>query len=143
VANTLAEHCGSLDALAAMSEEDLQEIPSIGPAIAASVARFFQERHNRELIKRFRAAGVHLAGQKRRMAGALSGMVFVLTGTLPGLTREDAKELIEKHGGTVASSVTKQVTHVLAGADAGSKLAKARSLGVPIIDEDALRGIIA
>ena len=117
----------------------------VGPVLAESISRFLREPHNREGIQQLRAAGVHwLEGPPQRTAaGALSGRTFVLTGTLPTLSREDAKAMIEARGGKVAGSVSKKTDYVVAGAEAGSKLARAEELGVAIVDEDQLRAMLA
>ncbi len=134
VAQLLAERFGSMDALRKATEEELQSASGIGPTIAESIAHFFAEKHNREIVRRLGAAGVSM---KTRPAegGNLAGKTFVLTGTLPGYSREEAKQLIEKQGGRVASSVSKGVDYVLVGDEPGSKLAKAKSLGIPLISE--------
>ena len=120
-------------------------MPEVGPVLAESIARFFAERHNRDVIAALRAAGVHWreTEPQRATAGRLTGKTLVLTGTLPTLTREDAKALIEAEGGKVAESVSKKTSCVVAGAEAGSKLAKARELGIPVVDEDGLRRLLA
>jgi len=112
--------------------------------VAASVARFFAEQHNREVVDQLRAAGVHWKeGQAApRVAGRLAGKTFVLTGTLPNWTRDEAKERIEAAGGKVAGSVSKKTDFVVAGAEAGSKLDKAVELGVTVIDETRLRTML-
>jgi DNA ligase (NAD+) len=120
-------------------------VNDVGPVVAASVARFFAEPHNREGIEQLRAAGVHWTeGAPQRTApGTLAGLTLVLTGTLPTLARDDAKALIEAAGGKVAGSVSRNTDYVVAGADAGSKLAKAGELGVAVLDEAGLRNLIA
>jgi len=136
----LAEAFESMDAIASASVEDLQKAEEVGPKVAESVAQFFREPRNAELIERLRAAGLQFAYQSTRpKGGPLAGMVFVLTGTLPTLSRDAAKALIEAAGGKVSGSVSKKTSYVLAGEDAGSKLDKARELGVKIIDEDQFR----
>jgi DNA ligase (NAD+) len=143
VAALLAGQFSSLEDLAAADEERLQGIPAIGPRIAASVVHFFRDPHNRELLRRLREAGLTMTASSRRpAAGPLAGTTFVLTGTLPSLTREEAKRLIEDSGGRVASGVSRNVTHVLAGSDAGSKLEKARALNITILDEEAFRSLL-
>ncbi|MEO8168138.1 MAG: BRCT domain-containing protein, partial [bacterium] len=124
------------------TEEELQSVNGIGPQIAESVAFFFKEKHNRDLIRRLKEAGVTLAAPVSKKKGTLAGKTFVLTGTLPTLSREEAKDLIEAQGGKVSSGVSKNVQYVVVGEDAGSKLDKAKKLGVPIIDEDQFRKII-
>ena len=144
-AKDLARHFGGLDALMAADEEALIDAPDVGPVLAESVAGFFAEPHNREVIGALRAAGVHWpeAAPQRAATGKLQGRTLVLTGTLPAMTREEAKELIEAEGGKVAGSVSKRTDYVVAGAEAGSKLAKAQELGVPILDEDGFRRLLA
>ncbi len=135
VAQLLAEHFSSTDALAAATEEELQSVSGLGPRIAESVMHFFGEKHNREILKKLKKAGVTLAATTRGQKGTLTGKTFVLTGTLPTYSREEAKRIIEQHGGKVASGVSKNVQYLLAGDDAGSKLAKAKTLGVTILTE--------
>jgi DNA ligase (NAD+) len=140
-ARDLAAHFGTLDAVAQADVEALQQVPDVGPIVAESVVQFFAEPHNREVIAGLQAAGIHYAPVAPRQsvsAGAVAGRSFVLTGTLPNLTREDAKARIEAAGGRVAGSVSKKTDFVVAGADAGSKLEKAQALGVKIIDEQGL-----
>ena len=144
-ARDLAGHFGSLEALMAADEARLLQVPDVGPVVAASVAHFFAERHNREVIEQLRAAGVHWPEAKGTGAatpGPLAGSTVVLTGTLPNLTREVAAERIVAAGGKVTGSVSKKTTFVVAGADAGTKLEKARALGVRVIDEDGLRRLL-
>jgi DNA ligase (NAD+) len=143
-AKDLARHFGSLEALMDADEAALLEAPDVGPVLAQSVARFFGERHNRDVIRQLREAGVRWRDEspQRAAAGRLSGLTFVLTGTLPTLKREDAKALIERQGGKVSGSVSARTQYVVAGAEAGSKLAKAQELGVAIIDEDGLRRLL-
>jgi DNA ligase (NAD+) len=119
----------------------LQEAEEVGPKVAEAVADFFREPHNRELVERLRAAGLQFTYHtKRARAGPLQGLTFVLTGTLPNLSREEAKQKIEAAGGKVAGSVSKKTNFVVAGADAGSKLTKARELGIEILTEEQLVG---
>lgn len=144
-ARDLARYFGSLDALLAADEEALLEAPDVGPVVAASIARFCAEPHNREVIAQLRAAGVRWregAPAKRAAAGPLAGKTFVLTGTLPTWNRDEAKERIEAAGGKVAGSVSKKTDYVVAGTEAGSKLEKAQALGVNVIDEDGLRRLL-
>jgi DNA ligase (NAD+) len=136
VAQVVAEHFPSVELLRNAREEDLQAVSAIGPKIAESIVRFFSEKHNRDIIKRLAEAGLSLAAAKKTTRGRLAGKTFVLTGTLSGYTREAAKRLIEEHGGTVASSVSKNVHYVIVGEDAGSKLAKARQLGIRTLSEE-------
>jgi len=142
-AKDLARHFGKLDALLAADEPELLEVPEVGPVLAQSIRQFFTEAHNREVIAQLRAAGVEWpeTSPQRKPAGKLAGLTFVLTGTLPTLAREDAKQLIEEQGGKVAGSVSKKTSYVVAGADPGSKLDRAGELGVPVIDEQQLRAM--
>ncbi len=144
-ARDLARHFGSLEALMAADEAELLGVDDVGPIVAASIVRFFAEPHNRAVIAQLRAAGVHWTDTdpQRVAPGALAGVTFVLTGTLAVLSRDDAKALIEAQGGKVAGSVSAKTRYVVAGADAGSKLAKAVQLGIPILDEDGLRRMLA
>jgi DNA ligase (NAD+) len=142
-AQILAGHFGSLDAIAAASAAELQEAQEIGPKVADSIRQFFAEEQNRKLIERLRTAGLQFTGPKtRKEEGTLSGRTFVLTGTLPTLKREDAKERIEAAGGKVVGSVSSKTHYVVAGEDAGSKLDKARGLGVAILDEAGLLAML-
>ena len=146
-AKDLARHFGSLEALmaaAADGGERLQQVPDVGPVVAASIARFFAEPHNVEVIAQLRSAGIEWqAGTPAAAAqSAIAGKTFVLTGTLPALTREEAKELIEARGGKVAGSVSKKTDYVVAGAEAGSKFTKAQELGVTILDESQFRELL-
>jgi DNA ligase (NAD+) len=145
-ARDLARHFGGLDALMDADEAALLEVADVGPVLAQSIARFFVEPHNREGVERLRAAGVHWpehAPQPREGAGVLAGMTLVLTGTLPTLSRDEAKAMIEAAGGKAAGSVSAKTSYVVAGDEAGGKLDKARSLGIPVIDEDGLKALIA
>jgi DNA ligase (NAD+) len=139
----LAEAFGSLDAIAGATMDDLQRAEEVGPKVAESIFLFFREPRNRELVERLRAAGLRFTYESSRpQAGPLKNLTFVLTGTLPNLTRDDAKKLIETAGGKVAAAVSKKTSYVVAGDDAGSKLAKAQGLGIPIIGEDGLLDLI-
>jgi DNA ligase (NAD+) len=133
-AEFLAEHFGSIDALMAASEDELQEVNEVGPSIAASIREFFDEPRNRELVERLRKY-LNFTGKKKQRGTALAGKTFVLTGTLATYSRDEAKRIIEDAGGKVSGSVSKKTDYVVAGADAGSKLDKANSLGVKVIDE--------
>jgi DNA ligase (NAD+) len=141
-AKDLARHFGSLEALMRAGVEELQRVPDVGPVVAESIAGFFGEAHNREVIARLSEAGVRGRAEDRPAAAVLQGLTFVLTGTLPRLTREEAGALIEAAGGKVSGSVSKKTDYVVAGADAGSKLDKAQALGVRILDEDGLRRLL-
>ncbi len=140
VAKVLAASFPSIGALQDATEEELRSTSQVGPTIAESIVHFFADKHNRDTVRRLTNAGCTMSAAVARRGKALKGKSFVLTGTLPGRTREEATALIEEHGGTVSSSVSKNTSYVLAGDAAGSKLAKARSLGVKVIDEaDLLR----
>ena len=141
-AQFLAEHFGSLDAIEIASEEGLQEVEEVGPRIAKSIVEFFAEPKNRELVGELRAAGLQLKGRKKERGTKLAGKTFVLTGTLANYTRDEAKKMIEDAGGKVAGSVSKKTDYVVAGADAGSKLDKARELGVGVIDEKDMEKLL-
>jgi DNA ligase (NAD+) len=141
-AQFLAEHFGSLDALIAATEEELLEVEEVGPRIAQSIAEFFKEPSNVELVERLEAAGLQFKGTKKVRGTALAGQTFVLTGTLPTYSRDDAKKMIEDAGGKVSGSVSKKTNFVVAGDDAGSKLDKARQLDVAVIDEEELRKML-
>jgi len=134
-AEFLAEHFGSMDALEHASVEELQNVDEVGPRIAASIAEFFSIPANRKLVERLREAKLTLTGEKKQRGTKLAGKTFVLTGTLPRFTRDEAKKMIEDAGGKVTGSVTRKTDYVVAGSDAGSKLDKARELGVAVIDE--------
>ena len=139
-AKVLADRFSSLDALAAASVEELQQVDDVGPRVAEAVRDFFSESKNRDLVEQLRAAGLQFEQEAVEKAGDhLTGLTFVLTGTLPTMSRDRAKQLIEQHGGTVTSSVSKKTDYVVAGEAAGSKLAKAEKLGVSVIDEEELR----
>lgn len=140
VAKVLAASFPSIAALQDATEDDLRSTSQVGPTIAESITHFFADRHNRDIVRRLRDAGLTMSSAASRKGKALAGKTFVLTGTLPVRSREEATALIEENGGTVSSSVSKNTSYVLAGESAGSKLAKARSLGVKIIGEaDLLR----
>ena len=139
-ARDLAQHFGSMEALWAADSETLQQVPAIGPVVAQSVAQFFAEPHNRDVIRQLLAAGVSFERTPRAAApsGRLEGKTFVLTGTLPKLTREEAAQRIQQHGGRVTGGVSKKTDYVVAGAEPGSKYDKAVGLGITILDEERL-----
>jgi DNA ligase (NAD+) len=140
----LAEAFGSMAAISDASVEELQRAEEVGPKVAESLFQFFHEPRNGELVDRLRAAGLQFTYEsKRPKSGPLAGFTFVITGTLPTLSREQAKEMIESAGGKVSSAVSKKTTYVLAGEDAGGKMTKAQSLGLKIIDEPALLEMLA
>jgi DNA ligase (NAD+) len=141
-AQFLAEHFGSLDAIMNASAEELEEVNEVGPRIAESIVEFFGDEHNRKLVSDLRKAGLTFTGQKKEKGTKLAGRTFVLTGTLERHTRDEAKKMIEDVGGRVSGSVSKKTDYVVAGSDAGSKLDKARELGVSVIGEDELEGLL-
>ena len=139
-AKDLARHFGSIDALMEADVAALQQTPDVGPVVAESIAGFFREPHNREVIEQLRAAGVtwtETAGESAP-AGPFTGKIVVLTGSLASMTRDEAKERIEARGGRITGSVSKKTDYVVAGAEAGSKLDRARELGVAVLDEEQL-----
>ena len=139
----LADQFGTLDAIAGAGIDELQQAEEVGPKVAQAVYQFFREPRNQELVDRLRAAGLNFVYRDARpKGGPLKGLTFVLTGSLPNLTREDAKKLIETAGGKVAGTVSKKTSYVVAGEEAGSKLTKAQELGVPIVNEDQLLDLI-
>lgn len=142
-AQLLAETFGDLNKIAHADEDELQKANEVGPKVAQSIRKFFAEPHNHRLIDRLRDEGFHFTHEiKKREGGPLAGLTFVLTGTLPHLTRDDVKQSIEAAGGKVAGSVSKKTNYVVAGEEAGSKLDKARELGVAVIDETGLLALI-
>ena len=144
-AQLLAAEFGDIDKLAGASADELQAVEQIGPVLADSIATYFQQRQNMKVVEKLRTAGVNMRGEPRASAkagGKLAGKTFVLTGTLPNLTREEASEMIAAAGGKVSGSVSKKTDYVVAGDAAGSKLSKAEQLGVKILDEDQLRKLI-
>ncbi len=144
-AKDLARHFGKLDAIMDAGVEQLLEVNDVGPVVAESIHKFFQQPHNREVVEQLRACGVtwEEGEPAARAPKPLAGKTIVLTGTLPTLSRDEAKDLLEAAGAKVAGSVSKKTDYVVAGAEAGSKLDKARELGVPVLDEDGLRGLLA
>jgi DNA ligase (NAD+) len=141
----LAGDFGTIDALAAATREELEATEGVGPQIAESVAFFFDQAPNRVVIERLRERGLDLTAplKPKQPEGRFAGMTFVLTGTLPTLTRDEASELIANAGGKVASGVSKKTSYVVAGDEAGSKLARAQALEIPILDEAGLRDLLA
>ncbi|MBI4164873.1 MAG: NAD-dependent DNA ligase LigA [Acidobacteria bacterium] len=135
----LADHFGSLDKLAKATEEDLVQVEEVGPRVSEAIREFFDEKRNREVIEKLRKAGLRFEQEQVRKTGSkLAGKQFVLTGTLPTYSRDEAKRMIEEAGGRVLGSVSKKTDYVVVGADAGSKLDKARTLGVEMIGEGEL-----
>ncbi|MDP3924365.1 MAG: NAD-dependent DNA ligase LigA [Hydrogenophaga sp.] len=143
-AKELARHFGQLDRIMDATEEQLLEVSDVGPVVAQSIRTFFDQRHNREVVEQLRACGVHWAEGEpaERAAQPLAGKTFVLTGTFPTLSRDQAKDLLEAAGAKVAGSVSKKTDYVVAGAEAGSKLDKAQALGVEVLDEAGMMGLL-
>jgi len=141
-AQFLAEHFGSMEALEQAGVEELQSVDEVGPRIAESIVEFFSVAANRKLVERLRESGLTLRGIKKERGTKLAGKVFVLTGTLAHFTRDEAKKMIEDAGGKVTGSVSKKTDYVVAGADAGSKLDRAKELGVVVIDEKELEQLM-
>ena len=137
-AQLLAEAFGSMDALMAASVEELEAVDEVGPRVAQAIQEFFAEEKNRQLVEKLRHAGLTFTAEKKKKSSKLEGLTFVLTGTMPDLTREDAKARIEAAGGRVSGSVSKKTSYVVAGEDAGSKLDKAKELKVPVIEQAGL-----
>ena len=144
-AKELARHFGKLDAIMDASEEQLLEVNDVGPIVAQSLRTFFDQAHNCEVVAQLRACGVSWTEGEAaaRAPQPLSGKTFVITGTLPTLSRNEAKNIVEAAGGKVAGSVSKKTDYLVAGAEAGSKLLKAQALGVAVIDEAALLALLA
>ena len=144
-AQVLADHFGSIEAIESAPRDELERVREIGPVLAEAVRTWFDEPRNRELVARLREAGLKTTGE-RKVAPAgpqpLAGKTFVITGTLEALSREDAEARIAALGGKVTGSVSKKTSYLIVGADPGSKLDKARALGVPELDEAALLGLI-
>jgi DNA ligase (NAD+) len=131
-----------MSALMAASAEELLTIHDVGPVVADSIESFMAEAHNREVIEQLLASGIQLSVTEKVLNQAIAGKTFVLTGTLPSLSREDAKAMLEKAGAKVAGSVSAKTNYVVAGADAGSKLAKAEELGIAVIDEAEMLALL-
>ncbi len=142
-AELLAEEFGSIEALMAASAEELERVEEVGPRISQAILEFFADKENRHLVKRLEKAGVDMTAEKKQRSTELAGLTFVLTGTLPNLTRDEAKLKIEAAGGKTAGSVSKKTSYVVAGEEAGSKLDKARELKIPVIGEEGLLAMLA
>ena len=142
-AELLAQEFGSIDAVMEAGREELERVEEVGPRISEAILDFFTRPANRALVQALKDAGVNMTAEKKQRTTQLEGLTFVLTGTLPNMTREEAKEKIEAAGGKVAGSVSKKTSYVVAGEEAGSKLDKARELKIPVIDEAALKAMLA
>jgi DNA ligase (NAD+) len=141
-AQILAETFGDLDKIMNADEEELKKAEEVGPKVAHGIRQFFNHHSNRELVERLRNEGFVFTYTITRHTGKLEGLTFVLTGTLPNLTRDEAQARIEKAGGKILKSVSKKTNYVVAGEEAGSKLDKAKELGIKVIDEAGLIGMM-
>jgi DNA ligase (NAD+) len=141
-AQLLAEEFGTIDALIEASAEQLERVEEVGPRISQAILEFFAQPANLALVQSLKDAGVDMTAEKRQRSTQLAGLTFVLTGTLPTLTREEAKAKIEEAGGKTAGSVSKKTSYVVAGEEAGSKLDKAQALKVPVLDEAGLLALL-
>jgi DNA ligase (NAD+) len=142
-AEAIAQEFGSMDAIVNATAEELERVEEVGPRISKAIIDFFARDANRELIEHLKAAGVAMTAEKKQRSTQLAGLTFVLTGTLPTLSRDDAKATIEAAGGKVSGSVSKKTSYVVAGEEAGSKLDKANELKIPVLDEAGLMALIA
>jgi DNA ligase (NAD+) len=141
-AELLAQEFGSMDSLISANAEELERVEEVGPRISQAILEFFAQEANQELVQALKAAGVDMTAEKKVRADKLAGLTFVLTGTLPTLSREEAKKRIEDAGGKTAGSVSRKTSYVVAGEEAGSKLDKAQALQVPVIDEAGLLAML-
>jgi DNA ligase (NAD+) len=137
-AELLAQDFGAMDAIMNANAEELERVEEVGPRISLAITDFFARPANRELIGHLKAAGVKMTAEKKQRTTQLAGLTLVLTGTLPNLSRDEAKARIEAAGGKVSGSVSKKTSYVIAGEEAGSKLDKAQELKVPVLDEAGL-----
>jgi DNA ligase (NAD+) len=142
-AELLAEEFGTIEALEAATAEELEQVEEVGPRISQAILEFFAQPANRALVDSLKVAGVQMTAEKKHCSAQLAGLTFVLTGTLPTLSREAARDLIEAAGGKTAGSVSKKTNYVVAGEEAGSKLEKARALNIPVLDESGLRALLS
>jgi DNA ligase (NAD+) len=141
-AELLAQEFGSIDAVMAATAEELERVEEVGPRISEAILEFFSRPANRSLIEKLKEAGIDMTAEKKQRSTQLAGLTFVLTGTLPTLTRDDAKQKIEAAGGKVSGSVSKKTSYVVAGEEAGSKLDKANELKIPVLDEAGLLALL-
>ena len=141
-ARDLALHFGSIEAIMQAQPEALLQVPDVGPVVAGSIARFFAEPHNQEVVRALREQGVEPQLPEAQRSSGLAGKTFVLTGTLPTWSREEASSRIIAAGGKVSGSVSRKTSYVVAGEEAGSKLEKATELGVAILDETGLKTLL-
>jgi DNA ligase (NAD+) len=141
-AELLAQEFGTIDAVMAANAGELERVEEVGPRISEAILDFFSRPANRALVDHLRAAGVDMTAEKKQRSTQLEGLTFVLTGTLPTLSREEAKEKIEAAGGKVSGSVSKKTSYVVAGEEAGSKLDKAQELKIIVLDEAGLLAML-
>jgi DNA ligase (NAD+) len=143
-AQNLVRHFGTIDRLAAASQEDIQEVEGIGPDRAESIAEWFSDEDNLRLVEELKGLGLQFeaGAEERPVEGPLTGSTYVITGTLEGFSRDDARKALEEKGAKVGDSVSKKTTGVIVGESPGSKLAKAEQLGVPVLDEAALKKLL-
>jgi DNA ligase (NAD+) len=141
-AELLAQEFGSIEALRAANAEELERVEEVGPRISQAILEFFADKENRDLVKHLVDAGVNMTAEKKKRSAHLAGQTFVLTGTLPTLTRDEAKARIGAAGGKTTGSVSKKTNYVVAGEDAGSKLEKAIELKVRVLDEAELLALL-
>jgi DNA ligase (NAD+) len=141
-AELLAEEFGNIAELMSAEAERLESVEEVGPRIAQAILEFFAQPANLALVQSLKKAGVEMTAEKRQRSAQLAGLTFVLTGTLPTLTREEAKAKIEAAGGKVAAAVSKKTRYVVAGDESGSKLDKARELRIPVLDEAGLLALL-
>ena len=141
-AEGLAQEFGTVDALIGATVEELESVEDVGHRIAESILDFFSRPANLALVKRLKEAGIEMTAEKKQRTNQLAGLTFVLTGTLPSLSREEAKDRIEAAGGKVTGSVSKNTNFVVAGEEAGSKLDRARQFNIPVIDEAGLLSVL-
>ncbi len=142
-AELLAQEFGSIEALISASADELERVEEVGPRISQAILEFFAQPANRALVEALKIAGVDMTAEKRQRTAQLTGLTFVLTGSLPAMTRDEARQKIEAAGGKTATAVSKKTSYVVAGDEAGSKLDKARNLGIPVLDEAGLLALLA
>ncbi len=142
-AELLAQEFGSIEALISASADELERVEEVGPRISQAILEFFAQPANRALVEALKIAGVDMTAEKRQRTAQLTGLTFVLTGSLPAMTRDEARQKIEAAGGKTAAAVSKKTSYVVAGDEAGSKLDKARNLGIPVLDEAGLLALLA
>jgi DNA ligase (NAD+) len=142
-AELLAQEFGNVDDIMNATAEELERVEEVGPRISQAILEFFLAAANQALVKSLKDAGVDMTAEKKQRTAQLAGLTFVLTGAMPTLTRDEAKQKIEAAGGKAAGTVSKKTSYVVAGEEAGSKLDKARELKIPVIDEAGLLALLA